>query len=401
MTRKAITPTNVKAPARVIANGPIFDGESLLQDHAVILQGDTVAEVIPRQQVPASLKTDYDLQGQYLVPGFIDLQVNGGGGALFNDSPDIETLRTIGEAHRHYGTTGFLPTLISTNYTVMRRAIAAVQQAIAEAVPGVLGIHLEGPFLNSQRKGVHDAQQFCAIDEEGFDIITSLNTGEKTGKTLITLAPELTSEAMIKRIAARGVIICAGHSAADYQQTRRALAAGVSGFTHLYNAMTALQSREPGMVGAALEDDKSWFGIIADGHHIHPAAFRIAVAAKRRGGALLVTDAMPSVGAGNKSFALDGETIHCVDGRCTNAAGTLAGSDLDMISAVNNAARFAGIDWLEAVRMASLYPAEALGLAHCLGRIKTGYRASFAALDAQRCITQTWIDGEHSPPPSG
>ncbi len=374
---------------QAIVNGQVFDGESLRQNQSVLIKEGRILALVEHAQIPADVTDTYDLQGGTLVPGFIDLQVNGGGGVLFTAAPTVESLRKIGAAHRRYGTTGFLPTLITTSFTVMRQAIAAVSQAIAGGVPGILGIHLEGPFLNAQRKGIHDAHKFCALDQEGFDIVTSLDAGT----TLVTLAPELTSPVMIRRLVQAGVVVCAGHSAANYAQTRAALAAGVSGFTHLYNAMTPLQSREPGMVGAALEDDESWFGIIADGHHIHPAAFRIAVTAKKTGGALLVTDAMPTVGSPNKSFVLDGETIVAQDGRITSATGTLAGSDLDMLSAVNNAAQFACIDWFEAVRMATRYPARVLGLTGELGAIKPGYRANLLALDARRQICASWIDG--------
>ncbi len=374
---------------QAIVNGQVFDGELLRQGLAVLIEDARILSVLDATQMPPEISAVYDLQGGTLVPGFIDLQVNGGGGVLFTTAPSVDSLRTIGAAHRHYGTTGFLPTVITTSFEVMRQAVAAVSQAIAEGVPGVLGIHLEGPFLNAQRKGIHDAHKFCLLDQEGFDIVTALDTG----KTLVTLAPELTSPAMIRRLVQAGVVVCAGHSAASYAQTRAALAAGVSGFTHLYNAMTPLQSREPGMVGAALEDDESWFGIIADGYHMHPAAFRIAVAAKRVGGAVLVTDAMPTVGSPHKSFVLDGETIVASEGRVTNAAGTLAGSDLDMLSAVHNAAEFARIDWFEAVRMATRYPARALGLQGELGAIRPGYRANLLALDSQRQVRACWIDG--------
>ena len=373
-----------------IVNARIFDGDSLANDHAVIIEGDKVSQILPQSQLPKGIEVSADLQGDYLVPGFIDLQVNGGGGVLFNSAPTVDAIRTMGEAHRKYGTAGFLPTLITDSFDVMRKAVSAVTEAIDTGVPGVLGVHLEGPFLNPEKKGAHDEHKFCVIDEQGLEIITSL----KRGKTLVTVAPERTTSDMIQRISAQGVIVCAGHSTANYEQTKEALNAGIAGFTHLYNAMTPLQSREPGMVGAALEDERSWFGIIADGHHMHPAAFRVAVAAKREGGAVLVTDAMPSVGAENKSFVLNGETISAVNGRCYNAAGSLAGSDLDMATAVRNAIRFARVSWLEAVRMASLYPAQALGVDDVLGYIKPGYRASFAALNQQYEVIQTWIDGE-------
>lgn len=372
-----------------IVNGQVFDGEALREHQAVLIEDGRILDVVDRDQMPAAVGSVYDLEGGTLTPGFIDLQVNGGGGVLFTAAPTVESLRTIGAAHRHTGTTGFLPTLITSDFAVMRQAVSAVRQALSEGVPGVLGIHLEGPFLNPERSGVHDAHKFCALEQEGFDIVTSL----EEGKTLVTLAPELISAEMIRRLVGEGVIVSCGHSAASYAQTRDALAAGVTGFTHLYNAMTPLQSREPGMVGAALEDEDSWFGIIADGYHMHPAAFRIAVSAKKIGGALLVTDAMPSVGSANKTFELDGETITVRDGRVTNAAGTLAGSDLDMLSAVNNAAEFAALDWFEAVRMATVYPARALGLEDELGAIRPGYRASLLALDDQQHIRASWIDG--------
>ena len=374
---------------QAIVNGCIFDGESVHEHKAVLIEGEHIVAVVDPEQVPADIGASYDLEGGTLIPGFIDLQVNGGGGVLFTAAPTVDSLRTIGAAHRQYGTTGFLPTLISTRFDVMREAVSAVAEAIAIGTPGVLGLHLEGPFLSPERKGVHDAGKFCQLDQTGLDILTSL----QVGSTVVTLAPELTSPQMISRLVEEGVIVCGGHSGATYAQTRDALAQGLSGFTHLYNAMTPLQSREPGMVGAALEDDDSWFGIIADGHHIHPAAFSVAVAAKKRGGALLVTDAMPTVGSPDTSFILDGKTIVASEGRVTNAEGTLAGSDLTMLSAVNNAAEFARLDWFEAVRMASLYPARALGLERELGAIRPGFRASFLALDSAHRIRASWING--------
>tara|TARA_B110000467_G_C18287543_1_gene462620 strand:+ start:43 stop:1182 length:1140 start_codon:yes stop_codon:yes gene_type:complete len=374
---------------QAIVNGCIFDGESVHEHKAVLIEGEHIVAVVDPEQVPADIGASYDLEGGTLIPGFIDLQVNGGGGVLFTAAPTVDSLRTIGAAHRQYGTTGFLPTLISTRFDVMREAVSAVAEAIAIGTPGVLGLHLEGPFLSPERKGVHDAGKFCQLDQTGLDILTSL----QVGSTVVTLAPELTSPQMISRLVEEGVIVCGGHSGATYAQTRDALAQGLSGFTHLYNAMTPLQSREPGMVGAALEDDDSWFGIIADGHHIHPAAFSVAVAAKKRGGALLVTDAMPTVGSPDTSFILDGKTIVASDGRVTNAEGTLAGSDLNMLLAVNNAAEFARLDWFEAVRMASLYPARALGLERELGAIRPGFRASLLALDSAHRIRASWING--------
>jgi N-acetylglucosamine-6-phosphate deacetylase len=374
---------------QAIVNGQVFDGKTLRKHQAVLIRGDRIVDVVDQDQLPRGIASEYDLEGGTLTAGFIDLQVNGGGGVLFTADPTVDSLRAIGAAHRHTGTTGFLPTLITSDFEVMRQAVSAVEQAIREGVPGVLGIHLEGPFLNPERRGVHDASKFCALDQAGFAIVTSL----AIGKTLVTLAPELTSDAMIRRLVQAGVVVSCGHSTASYAQAREALSAGASGCTHLYNAMAPLQSREPGMLGAVLEDDNSWFGIIADGYHVHPAAFYIAVAAKKTGGAVLVTDAMPTVGSTDKSFVLGGETITARDGLVTNAAGTLAGSDLNMLSAVNNAAEFARVDWFEAVRMATVYPARALGLDGELGAIRMGYRANLLALDEHHHIRASWIDG--------
>jgi len=388
-----------EAPAisYAITNGSIFDGERLYKDCAVLISGTRIEAVVSAADIPTDVQEIYDLEGGNLIPGFVDLQVNGGGGVLFNAAPTLETLRTIGAAHRRYGTTGFLPTLISDSYEVMRSAAKTVRRAIEEETPGVLGIHFEGPFLNPGRGGAHDAGRFRHLDEEGFDILTSLGVG----RTLVTLAPELTESATIRRLVESGVIVSAGHSEATYAETRAALAAGLSGFTHLYNAMTPMTSREPGMVGAALEDGASWFGIIADGHHVHPAAIRVAVTAKRTGGALLVTDAMPTVGSDMATFELHGATITARGGRLTNAEGRLAGSDLDMRSAVDNAAGFAGIDWHEAVRMATVYPARAIRLEGELGMIRPGFRADLQALDANRRIRATWIGGlRESVPPT-
>ena len=377
---------------KALVNGRVFDGDQLHSGQAVVLEDNRVVALLPEHDIPEAVDVSWDLEGKILAPGLIDIQVNGGGGVMFNNAPSVETIRGIGAAHRRFGTTGFLPTLISSDFDTMQQAIEAVGQAIAEGVPGVLGIHLEGPFLNADKRGIHDAEKFCVLDEAGFELLTSL----KTGCTLVTIAPELTTTEMISRLSKHGVVVSGGHSTASYAQTREALQAGMRGFTHLFNAMSPFTSREPGIVGAALEDQHSWFGIIADGHHVHPASFAVAVAAKRKGGALLVTDAMATVGSDNKTFKLDGAEIKSADGCCRTESGALAGSDLDMISAVRNTVRFADIDYLEALRMASCYPARALALEDQLGFIRPGSKASFIELDDDLNLYRSWIDGEVS-----
>lgn len=372
-----------------LVNGRIFTGEAWFDDHALIIDGDRIRDLVPLAALPADI-TRCDLGGRMLLPGLFDTQVNGGGGALFNDAPSVATLRTIAAAHRQYGTTALLPTLISDDLAVVEKAIAAVEQAINEKVPGIVGIHLEGPFLNPARKGVHNAEKFRTINEAAFNLLTSL----KVGKTLVTLAPELTTPEIIRRLADAGVTVAAGHSAADYAQTRAALAAGLSSFTHLFNAMTPFTSREPGMVGAALEDAESYCGIIVDGYHVHPATLKVAVAAKPKGRMVLVTDAMPTVGAANKEFILNGEVIRSENGRCATATGTLAGSDLDMLSAVRNSVALLGLELSEAVRMASVYPAAMMGLENELGSLKPGYKANMILVDDELNLLNSWIDGQ-------
>ena len=247
---------------QALINGVIFTGDDVLSNHAVIINKNIIERVIPQAKLDSSIDAIFDLNGQILTAGFIDLQVNGGGGVMFNNTPTVDGLTTLANAHRQYGTTSLLPTLITDSFDVMQQAINAVEQAMKNNVHSIIGIHLEGPFLNTEKKGVHDDEKFCTLDEQGFQLINSLSGG----KTLITIAPELTTSNMIKRICNENIIVCAGHSAANFDQTCEALTYGVTGFTHLYNAMTPLLSRSPGMVGAALNDEKSWFGTVSYTH---------------------------------------------------------------------------------------------------------------------------------------
>jgi N-acetylglucosamine-6-phosphate deacetylase len=377
---------------KALVNGRVFDGQGVHTGLAVLLEDGRISFLVAETDLPASITQQHDLQGHMLAPGLIDIQVNGGGGVMFNDAPTLETIRSIGVAHRRFGTTGFVPTLISTDFATMKAAVEAVRQAVSEAVPGVLGIHLEGPFLNPDKSGIHNADNFRQIDAATFELLTSL----PEACMLVTLAPECTNPGMIARLKERGVLVFAGHSAATYEQTREALAAGVRGFTHLFNAMSPMESRAPGMVGAALEDRHSWCGLIADGRHVHPATFAVAVAAKRKGFSVLVTDAMATVGSDTDAFSFDGLDISVVDGSCRTASGALAGSNLDMLSAVRNATRFTGLDATEALRMASTYAAHALGLEEQLGYIRAGYRANLIEVDEDLNLFRSWINGEVS-----
>jgi N-acetylglucosamine-6-phosphate deacetylase len=376
--------------AQSLVNGRLLIGGDVVTGHAVVVEGERIVSVLQQKYVPSGAEL-YDLKGNTLVPGFIDTQVNGGGDRLFNDDPSVETIAAIGRAHRRFGTTGFLPTLISDDAGKIAAALDATRAAIAAGVPGVLGVHIEGPFLNPAKKGIHDATKLRPIGDRDIDLLT----GGCGGKTIVTLAPESVPTDAIRRLASGGVIVCAGHTQASADQISEALRNGVRGFTHLFNAMSQLGAREPGVVGAALADHDSWCGIIVDGHHVDPRVLKIALRATPHRRFMLVSDAMPSVG-GRKSFLLNGEEISAVGGKCVNAHGTLAGSDLDMASAVRNAVAMLGLDLADAVALASTNPAAFLGLDHELGQIATGYRANLVLLDAHLQVLETWIDGERA-----
>jgi len=377
--------------ALALINGRVLLDRGFEDGRGVLVEGERIVDVVSRADVPAGARIA-DLDGAMLVPGFIDVQVNGGGGALFNDAPTVETIATIGAAHRRYGTTGFLPTLISDDLSVVRDAILAVDAAIEAGIPGVLGIHIEGPYLNVRRKGIHDSSKLRILDDEGFETLTNL----RRGRTLITLAPERTTPAMIRRLVDAGVIVSAGHTNGTYRDIRAALDNGLTGFTHLFNAMSPLTSREPGTVGAALDDQSSWCGLIVDGRHIDPVTMRLALRCKPLDRFMLVTDAMPSVGMQDKNFTLQGHPIRVEDGVCVNADGTLAGSDLDMARAVSNAIAMLRITPEEALRMASLQPAQFLRLDSQIGRIAPGMRADLVVLDRELQVRNVWIGGAES-----
>ncbi len=374
---------------QILTNGRLFDGERLRDDVDVVVADGRIAAIVDAG-AGAHDGDVVDLAGHLLAPGLVDLQINGGGGVLFNDSPDVETLRRIGEAHRAHGTTAFLPTLISDDNAHMRAAAAAVDAAIAERVPGVLGVHFEGPYLNVARRGAHPAKNIRPLPRD----IERAFPRPANGVTLVTVAPECVGLDVIRQLSRQGVIVFGGHSEATYDEARDALDAGMRGFTHLYNAMSPLTAREPGMVGAALEDRQSIVAVIADGIHVHPAAFAIAVKMKQRGKVLLVTDAMPTVGATTTTFKLGDEYVAVRNGACRTDDGTLAGAHLGLNDAVRNAIRFAGIDRFEALRMASTFPAIAVRLDRELGYVRPGYRASLVELDKRLNVIRTWVDGD-------
>jgi N-acetylglucosamine-6-phosphate deacetylase len=379
------------APVRhAIAASTVFDGTRLHHDCAVVIEGERIIEVLPLhggrpcgsdpvRALPA---------GAWLAPGFIDCQVNGGGDVLLNDTPTPETIDRIAAAHRRLGTTALLPTLISDTPEKMRAALSATRRAVASN-PGVLGIHLEGPFLSPQRPGVHNPAVFRVPNEaDAAELIEG-----RAGVMLLTLAPERAPAGFIRTLAAAGIRVSLGHSAATYEETKAALAEGVTGFTHLFNAMPPLTSREPGPIAAALETPDAWFGMIVDGHHVAPPTLRLALRGAAR--PMLVSDAMPPVGGRKPGFLLNGEAISVRNGRCARADGTLAGAAISMADAVRNCVQLLGMPLADALRFASTEPAAFLGLGDRLGRIAPGYRADLVAFDPNNLtMYETWVAGK-------
>lgn len=357
-------------------------------DHAALLvESGRIVDVVPLMALPSDAKAE-TVDGGMLVPGFIDTQVNGGGGVLFNDAPTVETLATMAAAHRGFGTTAMLPTLISDDLDKVAAAIAAVDAAIEQGVPGIIGIHLEGPFLNAGKKGIHDAGKFRVLDDAAINLLSSL----KHGKTLVTLAPELASAGAIRALTGRNVIVSAGHTMANFKDMTRARAEGLTGVTHLFNAMSQMEGRNPGVVGAALSTDL-YAGIIVDGHHVHAASLRAAYAAKGAERLMLVTDAMSTVGGKEDYFMIGAVRIETKDGALRGPDGTLAGSAISMIDAVRNAVAMMGVDFATALSMASATPAAFLGLSKSYGTLCAGMRSDIVHLSDDLQVKGTWVGG--------
>jgi N-acetylglucosamine-6-phosphate deacetylase len=367
----------------------VFDGTEFHDAMAVVVNGNHVAALIAQHALPVSMQ-QINLGGGILAPGFIDVQVNGGGGALMNDGPTVDTVRHIAESHRKHGTVGLLPTVITDAPHITKAAIEAVRDARAYGIANVLGIHIEGPFLDIARKGAHDAQYIRGITDADIQLFANADCG----KLMLTVAPNRVAPHLIQQLAKAGILVSLGHSDASYTEAKAALDAGATSFTHLYNAMSQMQGREPGMVGAALSDLISSIGVIADGHHVHDVSLKLAFAATSHDRFMLVSDAMPSAAGGPDQFQLQGRTVTRVDNRLTLADGTLAGSNLTMDAALRYCVEQLDVELAVALRMASANPARFLGLHNKLGLIAPGALASLVHLDDTLHVKQTWIEGQ-------
>lgn len=369
----------------------IFDGEKWWERSALVVNGDRIESIIAADSPTDAQRVS--LNGGILAPGFIDLQVNGGGGALFNLTPDVATIETICRAFARFGTTATLPTLITDTPETNRLAVAAGIAAVEQKVPGFLGLHIEGPHLAVSRKGAHDPKLIRPMEEA--DLLALVEARKRLPNLLVTVAAETVTPNQITRLHEAGIVVSIGHSDAPYPVVRTAIEAGATMVTHLFNAQSQLGNRDGGVVGAALDLGSVWAGLIADGIHVSEVSLGVALRAKRGPGRIfLVTDAMSPTGTDAESFVLTGQTVYRKDGALRLADGTLAGADLTMIQAIAYVHRTLGLPLEETLRMASLYPAQALGVAHERGSIAPGLRADVVHLSDELDVMATMIGGE-------
>jgi N-acetylglucosamine-6-phosphate deacetylase len=374
---------------RAIVTDRVFDGRGWHRDAAVMVQDGRIVGLASPGEIPSGWRQSRVPPGVFMAAGFIDLQVNGGGGVLLNDQPTADGMRAIARAHRRYGTTACLPTLITDTRDRIRSAIAAARSAAGR--DGILGLHLEGPFISPKRPGVHRPDR---IAEPGAGDLEQLCELAHAGRSFVTLAPECVPAGFVMTLASAGVRISIGHSEASAAVVTQAVAEGATGVTHLFNAMPPFSARAPGIVGTTLSERRLTAGLIVDGIHVDPVSVRAAFAAKGADRIALVTDAMPTVGASLDHFELVGRAIKLADGRLTTEEGTLAGAHLDMASAVRNAVMLANVPLEDALRAASLTPAQFLGVENERGAVIAGARADLVALTDKLTVAATWIDGE-------
>ena len=368
----------------------LFDGERMIDDRALLVEDGVIAALTPLAERPLGAES-FDLGGGVLAPGLIDWQVNGGGGVLFNETPTVAGIRAIVEAHRTDGTTSLLPTLITDTPQKLEAGLAAAAEARLN-VPGALGIHVEGPFIDVRRKGAHPAEFIRAMTPDDADRLIAA----KAGVMVVTLAPAAVSNDLIARLAQAGILVSIGHAEASAEEAQAAFKAGARAVTHLYNAMSQLGHRQPGLVGAALADPDVICGFIADGHHVHETAARAAFNARGADGIALISDAMPPAAGGPKMFRLEGRRVTQVGTRLTLDDGTLAGAAITLMDAVRYATGVLGIDLADALKMATLTPARLLRLDDEIGRLRPGCRADLVHLADDLSVRGTWIGGQAS-----
>ena len=373
---------------QALLGSQIFCGKRFYDDHALLVEGKSIVDIVDKNNTPDNFNK-IELDQGILAPGFIDLQVNGGGGVLFNNSPNKESLNTIIKAHQFFGTTSVMPTVISDSLEVLEQCIKTVTEEIKNN-SSLLGIHIEGPFFNTKYRGVHQKQYISAINSDYLNLFESL----KGFPVMLTLAPECISSQQLKHLTSLGIKTLAGHSDATYDELDDAIKNGLDGFTHLFNAMGQISAREPGVVGAALHFENTFASIIVDLHHVHPSLIQLAYQLKPKGKLFFISDSMATIHHGKPSFELYDEVVSELDGRLVNSEGKLAGSSITQIDAVKNAYQKCNIPLNQALAMASRYPAEYLGIANHLGSLKPGYRADLVHFDSNFKVHNAWVSGK-------
>ncbi|MGV1832714.1 N-acetylglucosamine-6-phosphate deacetylase [Agrobacterium vitis] len=374
-----------------VTGARIFDGSAWLEAHALLIKDGIVEGVVSRSQLPTG-STYIDFAGQLIVPGFVDLQVNGGGGVRFGDETSVEAIQAIAMAHAKFGTTKLLPTLITDIPEVTSRAIAGGRSALVSKIPGYLGLHLEGPHLSVARKGAHNPDFIRSMTDS--DLQELRGSSQSVGVMLTTVAPENVTTEQVSSLVDSGVIVSIGHSNVTAEVALKYFEAGATMVTHLFNAMSQLGNREPGIVGGALNDGRVFAGLITDGFHVDPGAIKLALRAKAAPGQIfIVTDAMQTIGTKLKGFELNGRSIRRSGGRLTLDDGTLAGADIDMLSSVRFVHEVIGLPLEQSLSMASSVPAKAVGVDDRIGYLKPGYSADFVVLTDRLDHVETWIDG--------
>lgn len=376
-----------------LTNCIIYTTDAILVEHAVIIDNELIKSITPITELNPDISC-IDLQGQNLSPGFIDLQLNGCGGVMFNGSETQQTLSIMQAANLRSGTTSFLPTFITDSDARMKLALNVVRGYMDTHKNEVLGLHLEGPFINKEKKGIHRAE---FIREPNNDII-DLICANADIVCQITIAPEKTPNSAIQQLSAAGIVVSIGHSNGTYQEATTAIKYGVSSATHLFNAMSSITGREPGIVGAVY-DNNLYAGIIVDGFHVDYVNVRLSK--KIMGEKLiLVTDATAPAGAKasqfENQFDFVGTTVYYKNGKCVGEDGTLGGSAVTMIESIEQCVKFVGIPLNEAIRMATLYPAKAISVDHKLGSITPNKIANLCIFNENFKVTATVVNGDYS-----
>jgi len=373
---------------QAIIGSKLFNGKKFIEHKALLIDDQHIAGIVNEDAIPTDFQVK-KLEGGILSPGFIDLQVNGGGGKLFNNSPDKESLNTIISAHQYFGTTSIMPTVISDSLNILQKCTDTISNEI-DNNHSLLGIHIEGPFFNVKYRGVHQKQYINTINASYLNLFETLDKFP----VMLTLAPECISIKQLKHLKSLGFKILAGHTDANYDQLEEAVKYGLDGFTHLFNAMGQISAREPGVVGSAFDFDETSASIIVDLHHVHPSLINLSFKQKPKGKLFFVSDSMATINHGEPSFELYDEVVSESNGRIINSEGKLAGSSITQIDAIKNAYQKCSIPLESAISMATLYPAEYLGVSDYIGQLKKGYRADLAHFDSNFHVQNVWLAGK-------